>query len=254
MLQKIPIVLSKMKRKRLPQRYRLQVIESIKRFIQKKDLTQKSIAAEMKFTGGNLSQVLTGSRDISVGMLIKLRELYGLSSDEILYGGPLQPKEFITRIEIVEQEKQMIEQTEGPQYIERFVPIPIAAGKISGGSPCEVREAPEGVALIYEPWARNREDFTAVWIKGQSMEPTISDGSLVGIDHSKKEIFELDGKIVAIRKDNEATIKRLRIVSKKLVLGLPDNPDFMKEAVSFTGEQINTAIIGKVAWWWGRQE
>jgi phage repressor protein C with HTH and peptisase S24 domain len=85
------------------------------------------------------------------------------------------------------------------------------------------------------------------------MEPTITGGSLVRIDHSKREISLLNGKTVAIRKDSEATIKRLRIVSKGLILGLPDNPQFMKEAIVLKGEQIDTAIIGKVVWWWGKQ-
>ncbi len=204
-----------------------------------------------------ISDVERGKLEPSRELIKKLTTVFGLSSDYILYGNEdVRPKEkeFIARIEVNEKEKIMIEQTEGDQYIERFVPIPIAKDKISGGTPRIVREEPDGVAIIYEQWARNREDFTAVWIKGQSMEPTIPDGSLIGIDHSKKQISELDGKVVAIRKNNEATIKRLRVVSKKLVLGLPDNPDYMKEAVSFTEDQINNAIIGKVVWWWGKQD
>jgi SOS-response transcriptional repressor LexA len=79
-------------------------------------------------------------------------------------------------------------------------------------------------------------------------------GGLVGIDHSKKEPKTLNGKVVALRKDGEATIKRLRIVSEDLMLGMPDNPDFMHETVVLRGEEINNAIIGKVVWWWGLQK
>lgn len=147
----------------------------------------------------------------------------------------------------------MIEQTEGTQWVERFVPIPIAKDPISGGNPLEVREDPEGVAIIYGQWARTPENFTAVWIKGDSMEPTIADGSLVGIDHSQKDIRELNGKIAALRKDGKATIKRVRIVSRDPVLGLPENPARMDEALVLRGEAIDTAVIGKVAWWWGKQ-
>jgi len=35
---------------------------------------------------------------------------------------------------------------------------------------------------------------------------------------------------------------------------LLDNPDCMKEAVILGGEEINTAIVGKIAWWWERQD
>jgi len=79
-------------------------------------------------------------------------------------------------------------------------------------------------------------------------------GGLVGIDHSKKDPKTLNGKVVALRKDGEATIKRLRIVSEDLMLGMPDNPDFMHETVVLRGEEINNAIIGKVVWWWGLQK
>ncbi len=77
---------------------------------------------------------------------------------------------------------------------------------------------------------------------------------LVGIDHLKRDPRTLKGKIVAIRKEGEATIKRLRIVSKDLAIGMPDNPEFMNDAVVLRGEEIDTAIIGKVVWWWGLQK
>lgn len=133
--------------------------------------------------------------------------------------------------------------------IEKLVPIPIARSEISAGSPREVEENPDGVAVIYKHWARNNKDFTAVRVKGDSMKPTIPNGSLVGIDHSKRDPKALNGKIVALRKNGEATIKRPRIVSKDLVLGMPDNPDYISEAVVLRGDEIDNGIIGKVVWW-----
>jgi SOS-response transcriptional repressor LexA len=86
------------------------------------------------------------------------------------------------------------------------------------------------------------------------MEPCIQDGSLVGIDHTQRDAKDLNGKIVAIRKGNEATIKRLRIIGKDIMIGLPENPDWVHETVVLKGKEMNNAIIGKVVWWWGRQE
>lgn len=85
------------------------------------------------------------------------------------------------------------------------------------------------------------------------MKPTIESGSLVGIDHSNKNPNKLDGKIVAIRKNNEAIIARLRMISKNLALGIPDNPDSIDETVVLRGDEIVDSIIGKVSWWWGQQ-
>ena len=103
-------------------------------------------------------------------------------------------------------------------------------------------------------WAKNEKDFTAVRIKGGSMEPCIPEGCLVGIDHSQKDPKSLNGKIVAIRKGNEATIKRLRIIGKDVMIGQPDNPDWAHETLVLKGKEMNDAIIGKVVCWWGRQE
>lgn len=245
---------SKTKKKRLPERYRSYVIDNLRKFMQEKGINQKTMAKAMGFTEGNLSQVLTGLRDITVGMLIKYKELYGLSIDKILFGEQSKPKEFIAKIEVAEKDRYMIGETEGIHWIENFVPIPIAKGETSGGPLREIREDPDGVAIIYKHWANNNEDFMAVWIDGNSMEPTIPHGSLVGIDRSKSDIRLLDNKIVAIRKDESSTIKRLKVVSNELVYGLPDNRDRFEDLVILRGEEIDTAIIGKVAWWWGKQE
>jgi len=81
----------------------------------------------------------------------------------------------------------------------------------------------------------------------------IKEASSVSITQ-KKDPKTLNGKVVALRKEGEATIKRLRIVSEDLMLGMPDNPDFMHETVVLRGEEINNAIMGKVVWWWGLQK
>ena len=222
-----------------------------------KKLTLKQFGQHLGYSHAYISNVERGILQPSRELIKKLTEVYGLSADEILYGRPSEEigrKEFIARIEVTEKERKLIEATEGPVFIEKFVCIPIAKSEISAGTPREVEENADGMAIIYREWAKNYKDFTAVRVKGESMKPTIPNGSLVGIDHSKKDPRTLNGKVVALRKDGEATIKRLRIVSEDLVLGMPDNPDFMHEAVVLRGEEINNAIIGKVVWWWGLQK
>lgn len=175
------------------------------------------------------------------------------TADYLLFGKD-SAKEYNVRIEICEQDRETIEATEGEFFIEKLVPIPIAKDPISAGSPREVREDPDGVAVVYREWAKNPQNFTVVRVKGESMHPTIPDGSLVGIDHSRKDPRKLNGKVVAIRKDGEATIKRLMIVSDDLSLGMTDNPAEKDKTIALQGEEINSAIVGKVAWWWGKQK
>ena len=183
-----------------------------------------------------------------------LSTFFGKSLDYIVLGSQLHPKEYRLDIAMSDKDKELIERTEGKLFVEKLVPIPIAKDPISAGSPRDVREDPDGVAVIYRDWAKNRENFTVIRVKGDSMKPTIEDGSLVGIDHSKRDQKTLDRKIFALRQNDRATIKRLMVISDDLILGMPDNPDYKSDTLVLRGEEINNAIVGKVAWWWGKQK
>lgn len=213
---------------------------------------QKRIAETLKVKDSIIQSWFSRSFP-SPESLLKIYESLNISPNELLGIQEIKPKEFIARIEIrKEKEKRMLEETEGNNYIENFVLIPIA-GKISAGTPREVEEDPDGVAVIYKGWAMNKENFTAVKVRGDSMAPMIPDGSLVGIDHSQRDPRVLNGKVVALRKGNEATIKRLRVIDNEMLIGEPDNKEWSKEIVVLRGKEMNDAIIGKVVWWWGRQ-
>lgn len=50
------------------------------------------------------------------------------------------------------------------------------------------------------------------------------------------------------------TIKRLKVVSKSMAFGLPDNLDFMDELGILKGEEMNDAVMGRSPGGLGRQE
>jgi transcriptional regulator with XRE-family HTH domain len=244
--------------------------ERIREFRKSRGLTQIAFSKKIGYSPGYLAEIELGVKDPSREFLKKLNEVFGISSDYILYDTPSlhimrekqipyhikeKPlrREFIVRIEVTEKEKKIIENVEGTSFVEEMAPILIAKSASSADAPREVEKDPDGVAIIYKDWAKNHKDFTAIRVKGNSMKPTIESGSLVGIDHSKKNPGELNGKMVAIRKNDEAIITRLRMISKDLALGIPDNPDSIEETVVLRGDEIRNAIIGKVSWWLGRQ-
>jgi SOS-response transcriptional repressor LexA len=230
--------------------------ERIKQFRKGKKLTQQEFGRMIGVSEPLIAQIENGKRGVSVRVQKKLMSVFGLSSDYILYGRPPdRPKPELKEVVFLSEKlKETMYQTEGSNFTENYVAIPIAKGRISAGTPREVEEDPDGIAIIYKEWAKNKNDFTAIRVKGSSMEPCIQDGSLVGIDHSQRDAKALNGKIVAIRKGNEATIKRLRIIGKDLMIGQPDNPEWTHETVALRGKEMNNAIIGKVVWWWGKQD
>jgi len=174
----------------------------------------------------------------------------------LIFGKKEKPKDINIKIEVTDKWKKIIEELEG-KIEERYVPIPIAKDPISAGSPVEVRADPDGVAIIYRHWAKNPENFTVVKVKGDSMKPTILNESLVGIDHSKKDLRELIGKIVALKDktdQNKATIKRLKFKKPNIFVGLPDNSEEFDKTVILIGEEADEAIIGQVVWSWNLLE
>ena len=84
------------------------------------------------------------------------------------------------------------------------------------------------------------------------MEPTILDGSLVGIDHSRRDPAMLQGKIAALREGDGVTLKRVKLKPPDILLGVPDNPNRMDSLVVLKGEEADGAIIGQVVWGWTR--
>jgi phage repressor protein C with HTH and peptisase S24 domain len=91
-----------------------------------------------------------------------------------------------------------------------------------------------------------KDQIFGIKVKGDSMVPTIPDGSFVLVDGNQKDI--VDGKIFVIEIPNiGATVKRVYTDYQKLILK-PDNPLHHKEKVfpSNALEREEIRIIGRV--------
>lgn len=83
--------------------------------------------------------------------------------------------------------------------------------------------------------------------EGDSMEPTISGGSLLLVDFSRKDI--IDGKIYCVRLNNQLMAKRLQFLPPNKVAVISDNPKYKTFEVDFSKElDFDFAIIGEVRW------
>jgi hypothetical protein len=139
---------------------------------------------------------------------------------------------------------------------DRFVTVPLLADAIAGGSPRRVNaDDIEDYALIHADWCPHPEHVTCVRVRGDSMSPILTDGSIVAIDHSRRNPKQLDGKMVAFRQGDGASVKWCKVVSKDLVMGLPENKDSLAadSLLLFQGDDIDDCVIGCVLWWWGRR-
>jgi phage repressor protein C with HTH and peptisase S24 domain len=187
--------------------------------------------------------------------LLKIAEFTGCTVDWLLTGeGPKMKNQLFP---VIAPELHVVDTKAAisSRALENYVPIPLLNDAAAAGPPKEINEADiEGFAIIYHSWCRNPEDFTAIWVNGDSMHPTLPEGCIVAVNHTKRDPKELRNKIVAFRYEGGVTIKRLFYDKKKgIVIGRPDNPA-STEIVTLLKEEIDTGIIGKVEWWWGREE
>ena len=126
--------------------------------------------------------------------------------------------------------------------IESGVKIPVL-GLVRAGIPMDAVEYIIDYEEISEDMARQGE-FFALQIKGDSMEPKISDGDVV-IVRKQPDIESGETAIVLVNGD-EATIKKVQKFTGGINL-IPSNPTY--DVMTFTNEQIEklpVRILGKV--------
>ena len=92
---------------------------------------------------------------------------------------------------------------------------------------------------IVLPGLKNSSSLFAVNVVGDSMEPTIKDGSII---ICKKNIEIRNGEIGAFFIDDQAYVKRLKITKNYIAL-ISDNPNY---APIYIGPGENFHAVGKV--------
>ena len=126
----------------------------------------------------------------------------------------------------------------GVTTVTRLVKIPLL-GAIACGDPILAEENIERYMSEPAEYLPTGKLFY-LQAKGESMEPTIKDGSLVLI---RQQPDVEDGEIAAVlfTEDNEATLKRIKRAGQTVIL-MPDNRDF--EAIVATDDNP-VRILGK---------
>ncbi|MCG9625368.1 helix-turn-helix transcriptional regulator [Vibrio mediterranei] len=93
----------------------------------------------------------------------------------------------------------------------------------------------------------NKQDIIAIRCIGDSMEPIISDGSILAINTSIQQVK--DGGIYVVNFQGSLRVKRLYQDSKGIVLS-SYNKDYPSEKISNEDLEVNELkIVGKVFWY-----
>lgn len=118
--------------------------------------------------------------------------------------------------------------------------IPII-GEIACGNPIMAEENIDGYREVVSSYVPSGNVFF-LKAKGESMEPTIPDGSYVMIQ-GQPDVEDGEIAAVLVDDDEEATLKRVRHQGKMVVL-MPDNPAYKPIVLSkeFPGRIIGKAV------------
>ena len=118
--------------------------------------------------------------------------------------------------------------------LDNYIPL---YSRISAGIGVFTEEAP--VDFISIPGVRNIETLFAVNVKGDSMEPTIKNSSII---LCRKGVEVRNGEIGAFIVNEESYVKRLKVTGNYIAL-ISDNPNYQPIYIG-PGEEFS--VVGKV--------
>ena len=183
-------------------------------------LTLEDVAADIEMSPGNLSLLERGKQGFSETILLKLARFYGTVPAGLFYPPP-DNDDAHNAAALGER----IAAYEAPAKSE----VAFFDWQIAAGDGAYVDDPHQTGTISFErPWLKELTNspphrLIIIQLKGDSMEPTLPDGSWVMIDLN--DTRPVTNKIFAFREDDEARIKRLSVHpgTKRLSL-ISDNP------------------------------
>lgn len=173
-----------------------------------------------------LQNYLLGLREPNIDILKKLSTQLGININWLLTG-------------------------EGEPYISgnlgsEYALVPVIEGYISAGVGLYPVEHSEIKLAFRKDWISRYGDYkkmSLIYVRGDSMEPTIWDGDIVLVNHNVKNIKK-NGAIYAIVIDNLIMIKRLQKIGNNKVLVISDNQKYP----AYETKESDLDINGQVIW------
>ncbi len=206
-------------------------------------------------TGGSISQIENGQIGLTATTALAIEHVFAISRSWLESGhGPMfAPAAAVRALDDVPRDVPAVDAKrfrgtdEGP---DDFTTIPILADEAAAGEPRAVSdEQVLGNAVIHKRWIKGSEKhYICLSIKGDSMQPILSDGSMVCVDLRQTDPEKNTNKMVAAVVDDGVTIKWLRRGRKERWLLLPEN----REHTPFELSAKELRIVGRVVWWWSK--
>jgi phage repressor protein C with HTH and peptisase S24 domain len=203
-------------------------------------IPQKEFAKTLGFSSSYLSEVESGKTKPSLELLMNISQITNHSLHWLVTGeGPM----------FLESSGGMIKE-HAASYGERgeFALIPLIVIEDVRGREREAVEAmPEEKYAFRRTWLQSKgtlENFVLFAVRGDSMDPTITDGDFVLIDRSQKKVVV--GNIYAFRIENAIMVKRLQPMGDRRIKVMSDNKLYESYELDLGTGDIE--IVGQIIW------
>lgn len=213
------------------------------------DLAKKSGVARSQ-----ISMLEGGKRPFTQKTIDKLLAAMGYDYHDLFNRN--KPEKPISERPIIIQAKNEYEKDILYKNHADYIGIPLyESGKLSAGINgigFEQNENPSSIVVVYRPELKNSSshNLVALRVGGDSMEPTITEGSIVVVDVDDKEFF--DGRVYVINSCDDgldmAAIKRIKRWDKgEGFIILSDNTKYHPD---ISTEDWHNLCVGRVVWMW----
>jgi phage repressor protein C with HTH and peptisase S24 domain len=210
--------------------------EIIARFKEIKKLKTDTELAE--FLGIKQNTISTWKSRNTIDLSKIIEECNVRESMYVLYG------EDITELENIAY-RDTVNEADEKNIKNDFVTIPLMSGRISAGTGLLAQEGADTCMCFRKEWINKKGDpknMSLIMVSGDSMQPTLSNGDVVLIDHSRNYIH--DYGIYAICVDDSILIKRLQPFGNKVQI-ISDNSKYPPLVL----DAADVVINGKALWY-----
>lgn len=201
--------------------------EMVERYMRKNKMTMKELGEKVDRGESTVSMWIANKSTPPMGVVQKLADLFGISTDMMIYG-----EDSLDKVGIV---------------FDDYFPLDYCTN-LSAGTLEELLEA-DPDARVYVPikFQMKKDRLHAFKVNGTSMNNVIPDGSIV-ITEDVTHLSKIkDGTIVVAWKDGEATVKRLYVSDHSITL-MPDSTDKTHQPIVINTDDNQVKIIGRVIW------
>ncbi len=134
---------------------------------------------------------------------------------------------------------------------DQYYAVPYLRDAAAAGAGLIMEDQVEGYCIIHKRVAPRPEALRCVRIAGQSMAPTLTDGSIVAVDITPLPLRAVEGKVVCSRTGEGAVvIKRLRVRGHYLLLFSDNDDQRAYPPIVVDLRELEEPVIGQVIWAW----